>query len=221
MHIRTHVWLRSNCSGLRRSASPCQVCGKHRCASYVQCQSNHGRSNAILQSWHEPHQVTGWCTQPSGEVSTRAAVMGEPALLQLSTKSCRRLAACRACCSIRGASVSARQHMSVSTLHQHPDLLRHRQDKLLRMLEPGSDSWTANKHMLILIKQTLYSPGIGCISVMHYRGTGLACEHDNLSNGVVSAKHHLRRHATACHGLKLTRVLALLEKFEGPLSQTN
>ncbi len=51
----------------------------------------------------------------------RAAVMGEPALLQLSTKSCRRLAACRACCSIRGASVSARQHMSVSTLHQHPD----------------------------------------------------------------------------------------------------
>lgn len=51
----------------------------------------------------------------------RAAVMGEPALLQLSTKSCRRRAACRACCSIRGASVSARQHMSVSTLQQRPN----------------------------------------------------------------------------------------------------
>ena len=85
----------------------------------------------------EPHQFTGWCTQPSGLVSMRAAVMGEPALLQLSTKSCKSLAACRACCSIRGASVSARQHISVSTLHQQPTAQVRWHRILFRSLVPG------------------------------------------------------------------------------------
>ena len=102
----------------------------------------------------------------------RAAVMGEPALLQLSTKSCRRLAACRACCSIRGASVSARQHMSVSTLHQQPDVFSQWQH-VLRIPRPGSDRWTAIKHFSILNKQVLYSPVIGWSGIMRYRGTGL------------------------------------------------
>ncbi len=52
-----------------------------------------------------------------------SAVIGAPEPMKLSTKSCSRPAACRACCSIRGASVSAKQQMSVSTLHYSKSLL--------------------------------------------------------------------------------------------------
>ena len=92
----------------------------------------------------------------------RAAVMGEPALLQLSTKSCRRLAACRACCAIRGASVSARQHMSVRTLHKHQITQAEWRHVLLTL--PAPKALTADHA----------SPSPACLLYLHTDVWGLA-----------------------------------------------